>query len=83
MRQAWFRVEALAKRVDGAGSDVAEDDAERCDNEAAAAGWGILVVLNHLVGRAACHEGLWISSPGKAPRMIGHSLPPLSDVQML
>src|SRR5215831_16667721 len=46
-------VEAFAKRVDGTCSDVAEDDAERRENEPAVARWGILVILSPLVGCAA------------------------------
>jgi hypothetical protein len=50
------RVEALAKGVDGARSNVAKDDAERSENEAAATGWGIPVFFNRLLGRAAFLE---------------------------
>src|SRR6516162_1277677 len=59
-RQPMLGIEALAKRVDGTCSDVAEDDAKRRDNQTAVAGWGILVILGHLVGRAACRERLLV-----------------------
>src|SRR6516162_10547777 len=44
-RQPMLGIEALAKRVDGTCSDVPKDDAERGENEAAGAGWGILIIL--------------------------------------
>jgi hypothetical protein len=50
------RVEALAKGVDGARSNVAKDDAERSENEAAVTGWGIPVFFNRLLGHAAFLE---------------------------
>jgi hypothetical protein len=79
-----LRVEALAKRVDGTCSDVAEDDTKRCDDEAATAGWGILVVLNHLVGRTTCRDGLSVCfARADRARMILHGLLPFSEAQML
>jgi hypothetical protein len=69
-----LRIEALAKCVDGTCSDVTEDDAERSENEAAATGWSIPVVFNHLLGHAACRERLLVSFARDDPaKMIRHA----------
>jgi hypothetical protein len=77
-------IETLVKRVDRTCSDVAKDDAERSENEAAVARRGILVILGDLVGCAAGREGLLDSFAREdLPRMIRHALPPLSAGKML
>jgi hypothetical protein len=79
-----LRVEALAKCIDGACSDIAEDDAERSENEAAAAGWDILVILGQLVGRAACRERLLVCfARDDLARMVRHAMLLFSADRML
>jgi hypothetical protein len=47
----------------------------RSDNQAAAAGRGILIVLSHLLGRAACRERLLVCPVrDDLARMIRHAL---------
>jgi len=83
-RQPMLRVEALAKCIDGACSDIAEDDAERSENEAAAAGWDILVILGQLVGRAACRERLLVCfARDDLARMVRHAMLLFSADRML